>query len=84
MKEIDNIKLDINSTIHEALQIISKGAMQIALVIDDDNKLVGTISDGDIRRALLKRISLDSSIQSIIFRTPLCPHPLNTFAIKFS
>ncbi|MFY4858857.1 nucleotidyltransferase family protein [Aliarcobacter butzleri] len=70
MKEIDNIKLDINSTIHEALQIINKGAMQIALVIDDDNKLVGTISDGDIRRALLKRISLDSSIQSIIFRTP--------------
>ncbi|MCG3683491.1 nucleotidyltransferase family protein [Aliarcobacter butzleri] len=70
MKKIDNIKLDINSTIHEALQIINKGAMQIALVIDDDNKLVGTISDGDIRRALLKRISLDSSIQSIIFRTP--------------
>jgi len=70
MKDIENLKLDINSTIHEALQIINKGAMQIALVVDNDNKLIGTISDGDIRRALLKRIDLDSSVDSIVFKNP--------------
>jgi dTDP-glucose pyrophosphorylase len=70
MKNIENIKLNQNATIHEALQVINQGAMQIALVIDENNKLIGTISDGDIRRALLKRIDLDSSVETIIYKTP--------------
>jgi dTDP-glucose pyrophosphorylase len=70
MKNIQNIKLTINSTIKEALEIIDKAAMQIALVIDDNDKLVGTITDGDIRRGFLKGLSLDSSIENVIFKDP--------------
>ena len=70
MKNIDNLKLNINSTIHEALQIINKGSIQIALVVDDNGKLIGTITDGDIRRALLGRVDIDSSVEPIIFKTP--------------
>ena len=58
MKNIDGIKLNINSTIKEALKIIDSGAMRIALVVDSNNKLLGTLSDGDIRRGLLKNLSL--------------------------
>ena len=70
MKSVDNIKLTPNSTIREALHIIDSGAMQIAIVIDQDNRLVGTLTDGDIRRGLLKNLSLDDCIESIVFKTP--------------
>lgn len=70
MQKIDNIKLNINSTIKEALKIIDDASLQIALIVDKDNKLVGTITDGDIRRGLLNGLDLDSPIFSIIFKTP--------------
>lgn len=70
MKNIDNIKLNINSTIKEALQIIDNGALQIALVVNENDILLGTLTDGDIRRGLLKGLDLNSSIESIIFKTP--------------
>lgn len=70
MKNIQNIKLNKNSPIKESLRIIDNGAMQIALVVDENDKLLGTLTDGDIRRGLLKGLDLDSSIESIIFTTP--------------
>lgn len=70
MRNIDNIKLNINSTIKEALQIIDNGALQIALVVDENDILIGTLTDGDIRRGLLKGLDLTSSIESIIFKMP--------------
>ena len=70
MKSIENIKLVKTATIKEALKIIDNGAMQIAIVVDEKDKLIGTITDGDIRRGLLNSLSLDDSIESIIFKTP--------------
>jgi len=70
MKNIDNIKLHINSTIKEALAIIDNGGLQIALIVDENDKLLGTLTDGDIRRGLLKGLDLNSFIESIIFKTP--------------
>lgn len=70
MKSIENIKLTLTSTIREALEIIDKGAMRIAIVIDEDDRLIGTLTDGDIRRGLLNNLSLDDCIESIVFKTP--------------
>jgi len=70
MKKYKKILLKPTSTLKEALQIIDKGAIQIALVIDKDERLLGTVTDGDIRRGLLNNLSLDDSIESIIFKTP--------------
>lgn len=78
MKNIQNIKLGINSTIKEALQIIDNGSMQIALVVDNSDKLIGTLTDGDIRRGLLKGLNLNSFIESIIFKTPTIAKISNT------
>lgn len=68
MKEIQKIKLTVNSTIKEALRVIDAGAMKIALVLDDENYLLGTLTDGDIRRGLWGGLSLDDNIESIIFK----------------
>lgn len=70
MKGFENIRLPITSTVKDVLKIIDTGGMQIALVLDDENKLIGTITDGDIRRGILKGLTLDDGIESIIFRTP--------------
>lgn len=70
MKHIDSIKLPPHATIREALQIIDSGGMKIALIVGADHKLLGTLSDGDIRRGLLNGLTLDDCIESIIFHQP--------------
>lgn len=70
MKSIENIKLTPNSTIREALRIIDSGAMKIAIVVNENDRLIGTLTDGDIRRGLLNNLGLDDTIESIIFKAP--------------
>ena len=70
MVNIDNIKLSPSSSIKEALSIISSGAVQIALVVDENSKLLGTVTDGDIRRAILDGKSLDSSVKDVYHKKP--------------
>ncbi len=70
MRNIENIKLKPNATIKEALILIDKGSMQIALIVDENDKLLGTLTDGDIRRGLIKGLGLNDSIKTIIFKTP--------------
>lgn len=70
MKFVENIKLTPTSSIREALKIIDNGSLQIAIVVDENNCLIGTLTDGDIRRGLLKNLSLDDNVESIIFRHP--------------
>ena len=70
MRSYKDILLKPTSTIKEALEVIDSGAMRIALVVDEKNKLLGTLTDGDIRRGLLKNLSLKDSIETIIFKTP--------------
>ena len=50
--------------IRKAISTIEKGGLRIALIVNNENKLVGTICDGDIRRALLKGLTLDSPLQA--------------------
>lgn len=70
MKSIKEIILTPNSTIREALKVIDNGAMQIAIVVDENNRLLGTLTDGNIRRGLLNNLTMDDSIENIVFRTP--------------
>ena len=70
MKSYQKILLTPTSTIKEALKIIDSGAMKLAIVIDEDEKLIGTLTDGDIRRGLLGDLTLNDSIETIIYKTP--------------
>ena len=70
MTDYKKVLLKSTSTIKEALQIIDSGAMGIALVVDEHEKLLGTLTDGDIRRGILNNLSLNDSIENIIFKNP--------------
>ena len=63
--------LPCNSTIHDAITNLDKVAIKIVLVVNEEGRLDGTISDGDIRRGLLRGLDLQSPIDSIVFRNPL-------------
>ncbi|AZR74907.1 hypothetical protein BBF96_11085 [Anoxybacter fermentans] len=45
------------------MAVIDKGVRQIALVVDSNCRLLGTVTDGDIRRAILRGIDLDSPVK---------------------
>ena len=62
----NNILLKKDSNIKDALVMLNNEGLQIVLVIDDQKKLIGTISDGDIRRGLLGKKTLDSSVLEIM------------------
>jgi len=70
MKEYQHIYLSPASTIRRAMEVIDSGAMKIALVVDANQKLLGTISDGDIRRAMLNGLELDSMIEGLFNTSP--------------
>lgn len=51
-----------SGTLFEALEVLQKGGAGIALVQDDAGRLLGILTDGDIRRALLERAALTDSV----------------------
>jgi len=71
MKNLENIKISTELTIKEALNVINIGSVKIALVVDKHDRLLGTLSDGDIRRAILMKKSLSDTIEGIYFKTPV-------------
>lgn len=72
MKKINELIINKDYSIKQALEVLNDGAKGIAFMTDKNKKLIGTITDGDIRRAILKDISLDSSIDEIIHYNPVC------------
>jgi dTDP-glucose pyrophosphorylase len=63
--------LSATSTLQQAIQNLDASTLQIILVVADDGFLVGTLTDGDIRRGLLRGMDLNSSIETIVTREPL-------------
>ena len=67
--------LPISSNMEQVIHILNTVALKIVLITDETGVLVGTISDGDIRRGLLKGLSLTSSLESIIHYDALVVPP---------
>jgi dTDP-glucose pyrophosphorylase len=58
------------ATIRDAIQAIDAGNLQICLLIDEKGHLLGTLTDGDVRRALLHGNDTQSSVEPIINSNP--------------
>lgn len=63
--------LPLTATIQDAILNLDRVAIKIAMVVDEEGHLEGTISDGDIRRGLLKGLGMESSLSEIVHRNPL-------------
>jgi len=68
MKDWRKTLISPTTPIMEAIRIIDFSALQIALVVDENRRLLGVITDGDVRRAILKGVSLDNPVHLIMYR----------------
>lgn len=71
MKDINNFCVSPTTTVRKVMEVIGGNKEGIALVVDRNNKLVGTITDGDIRRFLLAKRSLEKTASDIMCMSPL-------------
>ncbi len=59
------------TSLKEAVVIMSEGRLGNAIVVDDNNKVVGLLSDGDLRRYMMKEnFSLDTKVEEIATKNP--------------
>lgn len=59
------------TSIRKLLTIIDDAALKIALVVSEDNHLLGSVSDGDIRRALIAGKKLSTPAEDIMNKNPI-------------
>ena len=69
-RRVDEIIISNDCNIREVIKNLNSSGLKISLVVDDKKKLVGTITDGDVRRGLLKGYNLDNKIKNIIHKKP--------------
>lgn len=65
-----NVLINPNHSIRDALEIINNEALRVALVVDNDQHLVGVVTDGDIRRGLLKNLTLAEPVSLVMNSSP--------------
>lgn len=66
-----NALIKPESTIREALEIINSEALRMAMVVTEKQRLIGVVTDGDIRRALLRNLTLNDSVTEIMNMQPV-------------
>lgn len=71
---IQDICVGPTATIRGTLERIDRGARGIALVVDSAGRLICTVTDGDIRRAVLRGMPLETPVQQVI-ADPACRPP---------
>ncbi len=64
------IKLNNNCTIKDAIEKLNKTQLQCLLIVNDKDEFQGTLTDGDIRRSILKGKRFNSSIKNIYNKKP--------------
>ena len=67
--------LTFDSTLQQAILNLNETGLQISLVVSNDDILLGTVTDGDIRRGLLRGLDMHGPIESIIHKEPLVVPP---------
>lgn len=84
IETIENILITHEATVLDAVNAIDKGAFQLALVVDGEKRLMGSVTDGDVRRGLLKGINLDSPVSKVMRSNPvkLCKQDGRSEALK--
>lgn len=70
MSDISALCIASEATILDAVRCIDGGSHQIALVVDDNSRLVGTVTDGDVRRAILRGLALNEPVGRIMAGNP--------------
>jgi dTDP-glucose pyrophosphorylase len=81
--ETKDIEVEATTPLRKALEMLEASPSKIILVIDSDRTLVGTVTDGDFRRAILRGDDMDGYVLDIANRDPVSVHQdLNKGTLK--
>lgn len=70
MKNWKTVAVPPHTSLEAAISALDRGGLGIVLVTDDDGVLCGTVTDGDVRRALLRQKPMDAPVREIMCATP--------------
>jgi len=71
MNDWKSVILKQSDTIEMAIQVLNRVSLRIVLIVDDSESLIGTVTDGDIRRALSNHYPMDTMLYEVMFKKPL-------------
>ncbi|MBW1740302.1 MAG: nucleotidyltransferase family protein [Deltaproteobacteria bacterium] len=71
MKDWKKTLVSQDTPIIEALKIIDAASLQIALVVDEQRHLLGTVTDGDVRAGILRGVSLQEPVEKVMWKRPI-------------
>lgn len=71
MESWDKLLISSDVSIIDTLKTISRGSAQIVLVVDENRRLLGTVTDGDIRQGILDGYSLEDPVRTIMNPNPI-------------
>jgi dTDP-glucose pyrophosphorylase len=74
MSDWKSILVNPATSILKTIEVIDKSGLRAAIVVDEQNHLLGMVTDGDIRRSILKKIALDEPIHKIMNTQPTVAH----------
>jgi len=63
------------ASVQDAIRSLNGSGLQIVLVVDGDDALIGTITDGDVRRGILRGVGMDDAVATILNRDPMVLPP---------
>lgn len=72
MKNWKDILIARDTTIIDTMKVIDQSSLQFAVVVDDNMHLLGTVTDGDIRRGILRGLPLEIPIHKVMNKSPVC------------
>ena len=61
-----------DKSILETINSMESHGQQISLIINNKRKIVGTLSDGDLRRAVLNDVNLSDPVKKIMNKNLFC------------
>lgn len=70
MKAWERTLVSPQTGLREALAVIDRAGSQMAIVVDEQRRLLGTLSDGDVRRGLLRGLTLADPVSDAMHRNP--------------
>lgn len=70
MKNWESVLISPQATLHEAMSTLDRGGLQIAVVVDEGRHVLGTLTDGDIRRALLRQLPMSTPAHEVMGHSP--------------
>jgi len=71
MKNWEAVLVRPDVTLEHAIATLNQGGLRIVIVVDEDRRLLGTVTDGDVRRALLRHVSLEAPVSEVMCATPI-------------